>query len=464
MPYKSDAQRRFFHTDTAKKKGITDKEVNEFDQASKGMKLPEKKMAYGGETNAKHETVKSMENNPTAGFADGGEVAPEMKDDQFTHGVRDGMFNGINGDWEAIKKAITDGANSIHQKYIAGMGDTGNLKGLQNIANQKAGKEPQMADGGMLDSLGNVISAGANDIGQAGKAALGAIQQYNPLNMIAQGLTSQALTQEKPQLSPDQLQMAQNQTNQANPDPFQQQMMNGTAGGETVPSTAMNPISQVHQAAQSTPPTAPGIYQGITANDRAALMQQLIAQKSAPGMLAAKGAAGLGDAITSAFGKAPTNALGNMRQNEQQNMEQRIGVMDTQRQQRTQDLQANMLQQENDPKSPYSNGMRQFVGSFLGKTVPSGVSAAMLKSSFSDIAKIFDAQMQAHSQHEQHKVEAGKALQDETFWHKIGREILPDSVSENTGENTLENIATEGKVSAPAGASMSGWGNVRRSQ
>lgn len=41
--YKSEAQRRFFHTDTAKKKGITDKVVNEFDRASKGAKLPEKK-------------------------------------------------------------------------------------------------------------------------------------------------------------------------------------------------------------------------------------------------------------------------------------------------------------------------------------------------------------------------------------------------------------------------------------
>ena len=41
MPYKSEAQRRFFHTDTAKKAGITGKEVKEFDQASKGMSLPE---------------------------------------------------------------------------------------------------------------------------------------------------------------------------------------------------------------------------------------------------------------------------------------------------------------------------------------------------------------------------------------------------------------------------------------
>lgn len=42
MPYKSDAQRKFFHTDTAKSKGISSKTVFEFDKASKGMKLPKK--------------------------------------------------------------------------------------------------------------------------------------------------------------------------------------------------------------------------------------------------------------------------------------------------------------------------------------------------------------------------------------------------------------------------------------
>lgn len=42
MPYKSLAQERFFHTDTAKKKGISESTVKEFDQASKGMQLPKK--------------------------------------------------------------------------------------------------------------------------------------------------------------------------------------------------------------------------------------------------------------------------------------------------------------------------------------------------------------------------------------------------------------------------------------
>lgn len=40
MPYRSKAQQAFFHTNTAKKAGITPSEVKEFDQASKGMKLP----------------------------------------------------------------------------------------------------------------------------------------------------------------------------------------------------------------------------------------------------------------------------------------------------------------------------------------------------------------------------------------------------------------------------------------
>lgn len=49
MPYKSDAQRRFFHAAEARG-DIKQSTVSEFDQASKGMKLPEhvKKLYEGG--------------------------------------------------------------------------------------------------------------------------------------------------------------------------------------------------------------------------------------------------------------------------------------------------------------------------------------------------------------------------------------------------------------------------------
>ncbi len=41
MPYKSDAQRRFFHTKAARKAGISEATVKEYDDASRGKKLPE---------------------------------------------------------------------------------------------------------------------------------------------------------------------------------------------------------------------------------------------------------------------------------------------------------------------------------------------------------------------------------------------------------------------------------------
>lgn len=58
MPYKSIKQERFFHTDTAKKKGITPDVVKEFDQASKGMKLPEKVTTkHGYAMNGEHKAI-----------------------------------------------------------------------------------------------------------------------------------------------------------------------------------------------------------------------------------------------------------------------------------------------------------------------------------------------------------------------------------------------------------------------
>lgn len=42
MLYKSESQRRFFHSAGAKKAGISQKTIQEYDKASTGMVLPEK--------------------------------------------------------------------------------------------------------------------------------------------------------------------------------------------------------------------------------------------------------------------------------------------------------------------------------------------------------------------------------------------------------------------------------------
>lgn len=50
MPYKSAKQERFFHTKTAAAKGIKPSTVKEFDQASKGLDLPEEAPAKPANT------------------------------------------------------------------------------------------------------------------------------------------------------------------------------------------------------------------------------------------------------------------------------------------------------------------------------------------------------------------------------------------------------------------------------
>ena len=47
MPYASSRQRRFFHTVTARRKGITSAMAKEYDEASRGKKLPEKSKKRG---------------------------------------------------------------------------------------------------------------------------------------------------------------------------------------------------------------------------------------------------------------------------------------------------------------------------------------------------------------------------------------------------------------------------------
>ena len=378
MPYKSDAQRRFFHTDTAKKAGITDKEVNEFDQASKGKKLPEKaprKMAFGGETNPKKETVSSMENNPSAGFADGGQVP----------------FNGI-----------------------------------------------RMADGGdTWDMIKGALGSVAQPIENAGSA----LMNLNPLNALAQNAAVGGVNQT---LNPA-TGVNQNVVNALN---------SGTAippQAPASPTPAGPSLTQAAQNLQTTPGTSPDIYNGVTADQRAALYKQLLSQQASPGNLVASGVAGLGDAVARSFGGQNTDYQQRVRDIQQKNIEQRIGGADTQRQQRLQDLQANITQQENDSKSAYSSGLRQFYGQMTGKVVPSNVTAAMLKMLSGDIAKIYDSQLAAAATTMGHKVEAAKTQATMGLWQNMVHKIMGTSPTGDTTTATAPVLNQAGWSAKPRG-------------
>ena len=213
-------------------------------------------------------------------------------------------------------------------------------------------------------------------------------------------------------------------------------------------------LSQASQTAQATPNTNPSIYQGISAEDRANLLNQLLAKKASPGMLAASGAAGLGDAITSAFGKNPTNAQQNLRQATNQNVEQRIGGVDTERAQKMQDIEAKMMVMKSDPSSPMSQISRQMYKQMTGKTAPSGVSAAQIESLNPLIEKQIETSAQKAIAGGEQAVNAGKALYGET-WGDMVKELFGAQGTE-TGAAALEKAAG----TAPTGSS-NGW-SVKR--
>lgn len=138
MPYKSDAQRRWAHTNKGEKALGGPEAVNEWDQASKGSKLPEHvpQMAEGG-----------WVDNPDM---------PQISD------VGQGIKEGVNGDLDKVKEFLMSlySSNRV-QNGNPNMSPT--LQGLQGLANKAAGvpaanavtTDNGFADGGIVGDDGS---------------------------------------------------------------------------------------------------------------------------------------------------------------------------------------------------------------------------------------------------------------------------------------------------------------------
>lgn len=143
MPFKSKAQQRFMfsqHPEMAKEWAEKTPDIK---------KLPEhvKKMAFGGETNPEHETVKAMENNPTAGFAGGGQAEADQdfaSDDQGLQTPPEvlaalGMLAGGAGMAEDAPEMLGNESGAIslggNAPEMEGMGE----QGLQGVTRYSKG-------------------------------------------------------------------------------------------------------------------------------------------------------------------------------------------------------------------------------------------------------------------------------------------------------------------------------------
>lgn len=331
----------------------------------------------------------------------------------------------------------------------------GTFQGLKNLLK---GVKSEKSDAQKASDVDPVVSssetpkgyAGGGDVTNAALSLLGAagIPGLGDIGMI-KNLAQSSPIMPQPQ-SPAVDQSFINQMNMAPNGGMQPPTPPQNAQVQSAPS-----LSQAANHIQNTASTSPDIYAGIGAPDRAALAQQLLAQKASPGNMLASGAGGLGDAITSAFGKSPTNFQNNIRNAQSQNAQQRLGIMDTERQQKMQDIQAKMAVQESDPNSPFSQGMRQFLQA-QGMNVPSGMSAAMLKNTLPDVSKIFESKMLAMTQAGAQGVEAGKALMGETLWEQL-KDSLGLGGKAPEGESYLEKRIG----GASSAANTGGWKVVR---
>lgn len=338
----------------------------------RGMKEEVGNYAFGGETNPKHETLSAMENNPTAGFADGGDVS-------------------------AVLAQLAQMPTSPSSFDVSG-----------GVSTTPAVNLPPQIGGPSL-----AMPSAANNY-----SFLQPSQSPTP-----------APTPAMPPTPPP------------TPTP--------------IPQPQTPSIGQVSQQLNSTPPTDYNFYKDISAEDRAKLYQQLTERQKSPGSMIASGLGGLGDAIARSYGGQNTNYQKDIMANQEAQKQGAVGAMDTQRQQKMQDLQGQMAMQKADPKSPVSQGYRQMFKQITGKQPGSNMSAAMIESTFPEYAKIIDAQLTAGASRMGHEVEAAKNIEGAGMFQGLRNLFNP---AEAQAQTRLEELAGS---KPPAGPSQAGWGMKR---
>jgi hypothetical protein len=171
-------------------------------------------------------------------------------------------------------------------------------------------------------------------------------------------------------------------------------------------------------ALNKAPDTNYDFYKNVGSDQRAALYKQLLDQQRSPGNLIAQGIGGIGDAFSALGGKS-TDFQDKAAGIASKNTENRIGAVDTQRQQKMQDLTGNEEAAMLDPKGPRSVAMREMLKS-QNINVPSGMNAKTMLSTLGPIAEIAMAKAKLAEEAGYHSAEigqkeAGRNLQEQEF-------------------------------------------------
>jgi hypothetical protein len=340
------------------------------------------------------------------------------------------MADGGEVEENSIAKMIDD----LHNKYIRSQGDNGNLKGLQNVASSSSTVKNPNERKGMKEEAGNYADGGdvqpqpfgvggQSGDGRSNLAALlaliksagtapavpgmqGSLTQ-NLASSIGQGVTAPGTagiindnlgTNLQDSGSPQPVNMS------SVPAPEQPMSMSSAPPQEQPPTPPQ--LSDTASALNKTPDTNYDFYGNVGADKRAALYKQLLDQQRSPGNLIAQGLGGVGDALSALGGKS-TDFQGQARDIAAKNTENRIGAVDTQRQQKTQDMNANIEMQMNDPNSRIAKSMQATLKS-AGLNVPGGMPPSVMLKVAGPLGELAMKQATIAEMSQYHKAEIGQ--------------------------------------------------------
>ena len=464
MPFKSQAQRGFMYSEKPKLakefEAATPKDaaLPEHVPTPNTIKLPRHipKFAEGGEVpedqksqeqfkqgfnngiNGDWNKLKEMfqtkdSSGTTKGYAKGGEVSNEdfrLSDNSTLQGFKDLMAKHQAGEDIHEKKPM----ETPYNVDMSDSGPTHNQGGTFPSDFRSNASTKNYAGGGDVNSL-PMMSGGYSGAGSDNASALMSLIKQGmggafmpggaATNAIAQGSADAAQTPDLAGVMNAGAGTNLPETGDSAPpiapltsipgSPVSQSTMPPTPQpGGTPPPSPTPSLSDTTAALNKTPDTNYDFYKNMGAGDRAALYKQLSDQQKGPGSLIAQGIGGLGDAM-SALGGGKSSFLKDIQGQQEKRKEGAMGAFDTQREQKLQDMNANVAAMSNDPKSPLNVSARAWVSKAMGTTIPSGMTVVQLEKLVPGIGDMMMKQMTTAEAARSHKETEGiaKAAQQE---------------------------------------------------
>lgn len=352
MPYKSKAQERWAHTESGEK-ALGSEGINEWDQASKGKKLPEKKMADGGIVDELKQHLSNLYDKAQKG---------PLIEDSNLQGMHDVMAKQSDLD------DVSDGPHYDPMKADQPTGTVGEIT---------VDVEPQkMSDGGIIGDLAKLFHSDKSDAAQAD-----AVDTVDASTDTAKGYADGGVVDDSMGVmgmdsgNPDTYKLRNPPVPQLPPAPVTPSFDPHAGLAPHLSNPNVQPPAPAPVAVA--PPSDPNGLQNYIAQQKQqvgaygpeqqmALEKSILERQRSPGALAGSALAGLGDAVMQGVARAgPSNFQANLQNKIGEQGKQALDVQKNAHLENKEDIQSQMALTAKDPASPLSKTAQTSYGPLL---------------------------------------------------------------------------------------------------